>query len=600
MNIMLRFAAALLLLTLTGATAAAQAPGPGPAGRGAQGPLPGGRGGRFGGMPPRDNMQAPSGTARISGRIVAADTGSPIRRAQINVSSREAQFNRSVTSDSEGRYEFASLPAGRYRLFVDKAGYVALEYGQARPFEAGKPLDIADGQSLEKIDFSLPRGSAITGRVTDEFGDPITDVQVEALRYQFVSGERQLVNAGRSAQTDDLGAYRIFGLMPGDYVVRASMRRNMPGGPTAANAEPIGYPGTYYPGVTDVSQAQTVTATLGQELSSIAFSLVPARLSRISGTVTGSDGRPLPGAMVMIRARNNGGLGAVRMNFFNAGSNQVRPDGSFQLSNVPPGDYILDVQQRPQSIRGLQDINLAQLEFASMPVSVSGGDIDNLTIVTTPGVTVSGRVAYQGQSAPKTTQTMQVIAVPPSGGPSPIGMLLNAKALGGGRVGQDSTFELRGIAGPQMFRVEGVPPGWMLKTITLDGADITDGAYDFKPGNNVTGLVVTITDRVTDLSGAVRDARGQPVTDYVLVAFSEDTKLWGPQSRYVQTTRPNQNGTFSIKGLPPGRYLAAVVPALENGMQNDPAVLEQLRPRGRSFSLSDGQMLNLNLEMAPQ
>ena len=599
MNLLSRGASTVILTLAIGAAAFAQQPGPGPAGRGGQGPLPGGRGGRFGGMPPRDNMPAPTGTARISGRVVAADTGSPIRRAQINVNSREAQFNRSVTTDSEGRYEFASLPAGRYRLFVDKAGYVALEYGQARPFEAGKPLDIADGQALDKVDFSLPRGSAITGRVTDEFGDPITDVQVEALRYQFVNGERQLVNAGRSAQTDDLGAYRIFGLMPGDYVVRASMRRSMPGGPRGADVEPMGYPGTYYPGVTDVSQAQTVTTALGQELSSIAFPLVPARLSRISGTVMGSDGRPLPGAMVMIRARSSGGLGALRMNIVNGGANQVRPDGSFQLTNVPPGDYVLDVQQRPQNVRGLQDINLSQLEFASMPVSVSG-DIDNLTIVTTPGVTVSGRMAYLGQSAPTTPQSMQVVAVPPSGGPSAIGMLINAKALGGGRVGQDGRFELRGIAGPQMLRVQGVPAGWMLKSITVDGTDITDAVYDFKPGNNVTGLVVTLTDRVTDLTGAVRDARGQPVTDYVLVAFSEDTKLWGPQSRYVQTTRPNQNGTFSIKGLPPGRYLAAVVPALENGLHNDPAVLEQLRPRARGFSLSDGQTLNLNLEMSPQ
>src|SRR6187402_2004007 len=173
MNLLSRGASTVILTLAIGATAFAQQPGPGPAGRGGQGPLPGGRGGRFGGMPPRDNMPAPTGTARISGRVVAADTGSPIRRAQINVDSREAQFNRSVTTDSEGRYELASLPAGRYRLFVDKAGYVALEYGQARPFEAGKPLDIADGQALDKIDFSLPRGSAITGRITDEFGDQL-------------------------------------------------------------------------------------------------------------------------------------------------------------------------------------------------------------------------------------------------------------------------------------------------------------------------------------------------------------------------------------------------------------------------------------------
>jgi hypothetical protein len=400
------------------------------------------------------------------------------------------------------------------------------------------------------------------------------------------------------AQTDDLGAYRIFGLMPGDYIVRASMRPNLPPGPRNAETEPTGYPGTYFPGVSDVTQAQMITATIGQEVGSIGFSLVPARLSRISGTVMGSDGRPLAGAVVLLRARGAAGLGPMRMNIANLGNNQVRGDGSFQMMNVPPGEYMLDVQQRPMAVRNMQDINLAQLEFASMPLSVTGGDIENLAIVTTPGVTVSGRVAYQGQGAPK--PTLQITAAPPSGSGPPVGALINARVLGAGRVNNDGTFELRGLAGPQLIRVQGVPAGWALKSITLDGADITDTGYDFRPGNNMTGLVITLTDRLTDVTGSVRDARGQPVTDYVLVAFPEDPKLWVPQSRFVQTARPNQNGTFNIKALPPGRYLAAVVPSLETGLQNDPAVLMQLRPQAQSFSLAEGQTLTLNLEMAAQ
>ena len=597
MNLIGRLTAATFLLLALTATSVAQAPRPGPFGRGGQAPIPGGRGGRIGGIPPRDNAQAPAGTAKITGRVVSAESGTPIRRAQVNINSRDAGFNRSVATDGQGRYELSALPPGRYRLFVNKAGFVALEYGQARPFEAGKPLDITDGQALERIDFSLPRGSAITGRITDEFGDPITDVLVEALRYQFVNGERRLVSAGRTAQTDDLGAYRIFGLMPGDYVVRGSMRPNMPPGPRNADTESTGYPGTYYPGVTDVTQAQTITAALGQEVSSIAFPLVPARLSRISGTVMSSGGQPLAGAMVMIRARGSNALGALRMNLIGNAGGQVRSDGTFQLTNVPPGDYTLDVQQRPRELRNLQDLNALQLEFASMPISVSG-DIDSLTIVTTPGATVVGRVVYQGQSPPK--QNLQVTAAPPSGMGSPIGMLLNARALGGGRVSQTGAFELRGIAGPQIIRVQSIPSGWALKSVTIDGIDITDAPYDFRPGVNVGGLVVTLTDRLSEITGSVRDARGQPVMDYVFVAFPEDTKLWGPQSRFVQTTRPNQNGTFSIKGLPPGRYLAAAVAALENGLQNDPTVLEQLRPRARSFSLAEGQTLNLNLEIPAQ
>ena len=569
----------------------AQEPGPGPLGRG-QGPFPGGRG-RLG-VPPRDDSQAaPTGNAKITGRVVAADTGSPIRRAQIRVTSGEARFNRVVTTDGDGRYELLNLPAGRYRLFVNRAGYVALEYGQARPFENGKPLDIAEGQAVEKVDFSLPRGSVITGRITDEFGDPMTDVQVQAMRYQFVNGERQLVNAGRVAQTDDLGQFRVFGLMPGDYVVRASLRLNQ--NPDTMNQpDPVGYPGTYYPGVVDVTQAQSVTVTLGQELSSVAFPLVPARLSRVSGIVMGSDGRPLAGGMIMLRPRGSNGMGALRAAF--GGGNQIRPDGSFQLTGVPPGDYVLDVQQRPQNVRNLQEINLSLLEFASMPLTVSG-DIDNLTVVTTPGVTMSGRVVFPGQTAPQSN--MQVVANPSAGASSPVAMMMAARALGGGRVNQDGTFELRGLAGPRLIRVQGVPSGWALKSVTVEGNEVTDTPFEFKPGTSVSGVVITMTNRLTEVTGGVRDSRGQPVADYVLVAFAEDTKLWGAQSRFVQTARPNQNGAFTIKGLPPGRYMAAVVAALENGMQNDPAVLEQLRIGAQNFSLTEGQTLNLNLTMGP-
>jgi hypothetical protein len=412
------------------------------------------------------------------------------------------------------------------------------------------------------------------------------------MRYQFVNGERQLVSAGRVAQTDDLGQFRVFGLMPGEYVVRASLRQN-PDGPGPSDPDPMGYPGTYYPGVVDVGQAQTVTVMLGQELSSVAFPLVPARLSRVSGIVMGSDGRPLAGGMIMLRPRGTTGMGALRAAF--GGNNQIRPDGSFQLTGVPPGDYVLDVQQRPQNVRNLQDINLSLLEFASMPLAVSG-DIDNLTIVTTPGVTMSGRVVFPGQTAlPKSN--MQIVANAAAGSASPIAMMMAARALGGGRVNQDGTFELRGLAGPRLIRVQGVPSGWALSSVTVEGTDVTDTPFEFKPGTTVSGVVITMTNRLTEITGGVRDPRGQPVADYVLVAFAEDTRLWGAQSRFVQTARPNQNGTFTIKGLPPGRYLAAVVPALENGMQNDPAVLEQLRMGAQNFSLAEGQTLNLNLTM---
>ncbi len=143
------------------------------------------------------------------------------------------------------------------------------------------------------------------------------------------------------------------------------------------------------------------------------------------------------------------------------------------------------------------------------------------------------------------------------------------------------------------------PSGWALKSIVLEGQDITDTPFDFKSGRDLTGMAVTLTDRLTELSGTVRDSRGQPVKDYVLVVFPEDTRLWGGQSRFVRTARPNQDGLYDIKGLPAARYLAAVVESLENGTQNDPAVLGQLKAKARSFGLADGQTVTLDLSFQP-
>jgi protocatechuate 3,4-dioxygenase beta subunit len=559
-------------------------------------PIGGGRGGRLGG-PPRDDQQAPTGAGKISGRVVSAETGTPIRRAQVRLSSPEIRVNRVGTTDNDGKYAFSALAAGRYRLSISKAGYVTLEYGQARPFEAGKPLDLADAQSLDKIDFGLPRGSVIAGRLTDEFGDPISDATVQAMRYQFTNGQRQLAAAGRQATSDDIGQFRVFGLMPGDYIIRATVRDNTmmlaaARGAPQGTEEPSGYPPTYFPGTTDVGQAQTVSVALGQELNSVFFSLSPARLARVSGSVMDSQGHTLTGAVVLLRPANGGGMGGA---FNVGGANQVRADGSFTLNNVPPGEYTLDVQQRP---RDLQSLGTGQLEFASIPLSVSGSDIPGLTIITTPGVTVSGRVDLQGQKAQGTSlRGIQVGAMAPSGAQSILGIA--GRALGGGRVADDGTFQLRGLSGPQIIRVGNAPSGWAVKSIALDGQDITDTPFDFKSGRDLTGLTVTLTDRLTDLSGTVRDNREQPVKDYVLVVFPEDSKLWGGQSRFVRTARPNQDGVYDIKGLPPARYLAAAVDSLENGTQNDPAVLEQLRARGKGFTLAEGQTLALDLSFQP-
>ena len=153
--------------------------------------------------------------------MLASDGAGPIRRAQVRISGPDVAPKAALT-DAEGRFEFRDLPAGRFTLQATKSGFVNVQYGQTRPFESGKPIELADKQSLDNADISMPRGSVIAGRIVDEFGDPLPDVSVTAMRQTWQNGRRRLrPSPGRIAQTNDLGQFRIYGLPPGDYYVSA-------------------------------------------------------------------------------------------------------------------------------------------------------------------------------------------------------------------------------------------------------------------------------------------------------------------------------------------------------------------------------------------
>src|SRR5882672_9913835 len=122
---------------------------------------------------PAQPAAAPAPTGKISGRVVTADTGRPVKRARVSLNAAELSGGRGMLTDDSGAYEITDLPAGRYTLNVSKSGFVSLSYGQRRPLQAGTPLQLLDGQQLKSVDFRLPRGGAIAGRILDEDGEPM-------------------------------------------------------------------------------------------------------------------------------------------------------------------------------------------------------------------------------------------------------------------------------------------------------------------------------------------------------------------------------------------------------------------------------------------
>jgi hypothetical protein len=606
------FALALVALTPSSALVAQGRQGGG-AGAGAQGGAFGQGGGRGQQLPPRDQVggnqggDQAAGTAIIRGRVVTADNGMPVRRAQVRAQAGELRANRLVSTDAQGRFEFKDLPAGRWNLTASKAGYMTLRYGQKRSFEAGSPIEISDGQVMERADFALPKGAAVTGRIFDEYGDPVANARVQVLRYQTVQGQRRLNAAGGGDQTDDTGSYRIYGLAPGDYYISATLRAG--NGPFIDdnNSDTTSYAATYYPGTGNVSEAQRVTLGVGQEQPNVNFALQPIRTVKITGTALNSIGTALTNGMVtLVPADNVGpGPGGGPVLFGFGGSGRVRADGSFSIANVSPGNYTLMAVAGPGGgrgggggfairIGGPGGPGIDDIELASMALSVGNEDVTGLTLVTSKGASLSGNVvAAEGSVAKLSTNQIQIMAQPANGQflPGPLGSRP-------ARVEADGTFVLTGLTGQKFIRVNGLPQEWTLKAVILNGTDVTDSALEFRGSTDNSGLQIIVSDKVSDVNGKVTTARGDLTRDYTVVVFPDDPARWAFPSRFVKTARADQQGQFRIRALPAGdRYLAVAVDYLEDGEGTDPQFLEQIRDRATRFSLGEGESKGIDLKI---
>jgi len=563
-------------------------------------------------MPGMGPRQPKTGTARLRGRVLSVDNNGPVRRAQVRIMGQDIGSKTAMT-DAEGRYEFRDLPAGRFNLSAAKAGYVTIQYGQTRPFESGKPIDLSEGQLMDKADISMPRGSAISGRVVDEFGDPVADAIINAMRSVWSGGKRRLQPTGRTAMTNDLGQFRIYGLSPGDYYVSATSRLGEmmamefamanvmggaagAGGPVGSNPN-SGYAATYFPGTVNGAEAQKITVAVGQEAQNTDFALLPVKLAKITGTVISSEGKPVEGSMINAVPRNAEGMGMMMM----GGNARSDKNGNFTIPNVAPGEYTLQSRSLQIMTTGGGDNMMftariggdsgAESEVGSLPLTVSGEDLSNVVIVTSKGATASGRVIFDDGSKPSSVTSIRMSAAPVDAeGP--------VVSLGGaGSVKADGSFEMKGLSGTRIVRAVNVPAGWMLKSVRVNGNDITDSGVDFKSGESITGIDVTLTSKLTEVNGTVKDA-SQQVKDYTVVVFADEPQKWTlPNSRYITGSRPDQEGRFQIKNLPAGGYLAIAVDYLAQGEWNDPDILERLKAQATSFSVKEGETKTLNLTL---
>jgi hypothetical protein len=528
--------------------------------------------------PVRDQATVQKGTSVLKGQVVDAITRAPVRRAMVRASALDVRAGGSVLTDPDGRFEIGALPAGRYTIVVDRSGYLSTVYGRKTPTGPGATIELLAGQTAEKIVIPIAKGGVIAGRVFDEFGEPVAGANIQALQLRYQGGSRRLSQTGTVAgATDDLGAFRIYGLQPGQYYV--SVRPNNTSQFDGMDTQPTGPTTTYFPNAPDPSTAQRVAVVAGREVA-VTISLVSVRLSRIRGRAVMSTGEPFAQAFVdlTIRDSNDG--------FRSGGGSPVRADGSFEITGVAPGTYTLTV--RPMNFNRDDDP-----EVGRTLISVAGEDVHDVWVVgSRPGMARGRIVSDDGSALPFQRGEVMINAMAPV---MEDRFMISSQV----RVNADLSFEIRGLLGTQLIRATAVGTGgWQLKQIIWNGEDITDRGVEFHSGRVVDGIDIVFTRKTTRLSGAITDDRGEIVRDTWIVMFPSDPALWPVPSRFVRATRPSPKGEFQFVGLPPyDDYLIAVAPDMEPGQDQDPEFLRSLRDRSTRVSLQEGETKTQNLRI---
>jgi hypothetical protein len=528
------------------------------------------------------------GTGVIRGRVTRTD-GLPLARVTVStqapqsVLGRTVNAARSVQTDDDGRYEIGDLPAGEYRVAAAKLGYVTLRYGQREDSDQGVPVDLADSQTRTRIDIALPRYSNVTGRVVDEFGDPVEGAAVTLSQIKFQTGRKRLVSvSGMSGRmTDDLGRYRIYAVPPGEYVVGATVGQVVPFQPVSGVT---GYATTYFPSTVNPREGQLVSVPRSQDVTAVDLVLVPTPTATISGRKVGSDGRPFGGALFLNPSQRSGaivtpGTGA-----------RIYNDGRFEFPNVAPGDYVIQADEGKKSPD-------REGQFAWALVTVDGGDVPDVLLESTPGSTISGRVVFEGDGPPVQSLSISPVRADADRAPLSNGSIVEAE------VRSDLRFFMMGVHGPRRITVPRAPSGWMLKSVSAKGVDVTDVALPFgTSAQSLTDVQVVMTSQVTELSGAVVDIRGEPAVNYTLLVFPVDRDRWYPGSRFFRRAAPASSGNFSVRGLPPSDYFVAPVAGwsvLKDGADawQDPEFLESIALRAARATLTEGGRVALSAKV---
>ncbi len=463
--------------------------------------------------------QEPAG---VEGTVTNALTGEPLLRAHVGFRNWGATTpgKYGALTDAQGRFSIKGLPPGQYWMTAERVGFVPLQPdGRVEHQVVLRP-----GQHKDDVSVKLVPTGAISGRVTGANGEPVEGIDVATV----ASG----AGAGPSRRTDENGRFRIGGLHPGQYRVKASPT-NLPFPPevrTDGTTE-THYAPTWYPNSLVRKSGLRVQVQAGRETSGIEIALVQTPIVCVSGRVAGIPPEA-EGVYISAYTPDRSGTGGP-----------VRPDGSFRVCNAMPGRNTL--------VAGWRGPDQTQMRSAAVELDVGTADIDNVELAMIPPFDIPGRVEIEdapavpsAQPARTVVRRVQLEALDPMGS-----MVRPAE------VATDGSFKLEKVPAGR-FRLRLSWEGYV-RAMRLGDADVEGSVLDVRYGSGGAELTLLVSTAMGELSGTVRNEEGNPVAAMVGLIRDEP----GDFGRWPSMMTTAEKGEYTLRSVTPGKYRIVVAPA---------------------------------------